>query len=172
MLLSGENNPDGGKSCWGSGFLPTVAPGRRVPLEGEPVLFVSNPEGVDAEMRRPLDRRHQRAQPASAASTSATRRSQTRIAAYELAYRMQTSVPELTDLSKEPPAIHELYGTEPGKASFANNCLLARRLVERGVRFVQLYHRGWDTTAHRSATTSSRSCRTLPADRPAGRRAA
>jgi len=70
---------------------------------------------------------------------------QTRIAAYELAYRMQTSVPELTDVSKEPASVHELYGTEPGKASFANNCLLARRLVERGVRFVQLYHRGWDT---------------------------
>jgi hypothetical protein len=69
----------------------------------------------------------------------------TRIAAYELAYKMQTSVPELTDLSSEPASIHELYGTEPGSVSFANNCLLARRLVERGVRFVQLYHRGWDT---------------------------
>ena len=75
----------------------------------------------------------------------------TRIASYEMAYRMQSSVPELTDLSQEPPAIHEMYGTEPGKKSFANNCLLARRLVERGVRFVQLYHRGWDnhgTSAH------------------------
>ncbi len=70
---------------------------------------------------------------------------QTRISAYELAYRMQTSVPELTDIAGEPAKIHELYGTEPGRASFANNCLLARRLVERGVRFVQLYHRGWDT---------------------------
>jgi uncharacterized protein (DUF1501 family) len=70
---------------------------------------------------------------------------QTRIASYELAYRMQTSVPELTDLSSEPASVHEMYGTEPGRASFANNCLLARRLIERGVRFVQLYHRGWDT---------------------------
>jgi uncharacterized protein (DUF1501 family) len=70
---------------------------------------------------------------------------QTRIAAYELAYRMQTSVPELTDLSSEPATVHELYGTEPGQASFANNCLLARRLAERGVRFIQLYHRGWDS---------------------------
>jgi hypothetical protein len=69
----------------------------------------------------------------------------TRISAYELAYRMQTSVPELTDIADEPASVHELYGTEPGKTSFANNCLLARRLVERGVRFVQLYHRGWDT---------------------------
>ena len=73
---------------------------------------------------------------------------------------MQTSVPELTDISSEPAAIHELYGTEPGKVSFANNCLLARRLVERGVRFVQLYHRGWDTTAPPSATDIVvRSCR-------------
>jgi uncharacterized protein (DUF1501 family) len=75
----------------------------------------------------------------------------TRIASFEMAYRMQTSVPELTDISKEPKSIHEMYGTEPGKASFANNCLLARRLVERGVRFVQLYHRGWDnhgTSSH------------------------
>jgi uncharacterized protein (DUF1501 family) len=69
----------------------------------------------------------------------------TRIASFEMAYRMQTSVPELTDVSKEPRSVHEMYGTEPGKASFANNCLLARRMVERGVRFVQLYHRGWDT---------------------------
>ena len=80
----------------------------------------------------------------------------TRIASYEMAYRMQTSVPELMDLSKEPPSIHEMYGTEPGKRSFANNCLLARRLVERGVRFVQLYHRGWDnhgTSAHDDIVT-------------------
>jgi uncharacterized protein (DUF1501 family) len=70
---------------------------------------------------------------------------ETRIAAYEMAYRMQSSVPDLTDISKEPAKIHEMYGTEPGQASFGNNCLLARRLVERGVRFVQLYHRGWDT---------------------------
>src|SRR5437016_3399484 len=69
----------------------------------------------------------------------------TRIASYEMAYRMQSSVPELTDLAKEPQSVHEMYGTEPGKASFGNNCLLARRLLERGVRFVQLYHRGWDT---------------------------
>jgi uncharacterized protein (DUF1501 family) len=69
----------------------------------------------------------------------------TRIASYEMAYKMQTSVPDLADLSSEPQSIHEMYGAEPGKPSFANNCLLARRLVERGVRFVQLYHRGWDT---------------------------
>ena len=144
VLLSGENNPDGGKSCWGSGFLPTVHQGVEFRSGADPVLFVSNPPGVGAEGRaatiaaiNDLNRLHQ--------LEVADPEIQTRIAAYELAYRMQTSVPELTDLSKEPASIHELYGTEPGKASFANNCLLARRLVERGVRFIQLYHRGWDT---------------------------
>lgn len=144
VLLSGENNPDGGKSCWGSGFLPTVHQGVEFRSGADPVLFVSNPDGVDAEERRgsitainELNRLHQ--------IDVGDPEIQTRIAAYELAYRMQTSVPELTDLSKEPASTHELYGTEPGKASFANNCLLARRLVERGVRFIQLYHRGWDT---------------------------
>ena len=141
VLLSGENNPDGGKSCWGSGFLPTLHQGVEFRSGGEPVLFVSNPEGVDAGVRH-----------RSITAINDLKRlrlgdpeTETRIASYELAYRMQTSVPELTDVSNEPPAIHELYGTEPGKPSFANNCLLARRLVERGVRFVQLYHRGWDT---------------------------
>jgi uncharacterized protein (DUF1501 family) len=144
VLLSGENNPDGGKSCWGSGFLPTTHQGVEFRSSGEPVLFVSNPEGVESDTRarsiatiNDLNRLH--------AADVRDPEIQTRIAAYELAYRMQTSVPELTDLSKEPASIHELYGTEPGRASFANNCLLARRLVERGVRFVQLYHRGWDT---------------------------
>ena len=101
-------------------------------------------------------------------STSGDPEIATRIAAYEMAYRMQTSVPELTDVSKEPAVDSRDVRHRAGKASFANNCLLARRLVERGVRFVQLYHRGWDTTAPRSARTSSRSCRTCAAqtDRP------
>jgi Protein of unknown function (DUF1501) len=144
VLLSGENHPDGGKSCWGSGFLPTSHQGVEFRSSGEPVLFASNPDGVDPEVRgrsigaiNDLNRLH--------ALDVRDPEIQTRIAAYEMAYRMQTSVPDLTDLGKEPASIHELYGTEPGKASFANNCLLARRLVERGVRFVQLYHRGWDT---------------------------
>jgi len=144
VLISGQNNPDGGKSCWGSGFLPTVHQGVEFRSKGEPVLFSQNPAGVDARTRRAsldlvngLNRieRDRLGDPET----------DTRIAAYELAYRMQTSVPELTDVSAEPPKIHEMYGTEPGQVSFANNCLLARRLIERGVRFVQLYHRGWDT---------------------------
>jgi Protein of unknown function (DUF1501) len=143
VLLSGVSNPDGGKSCWGSGFLPTYYQGVEFRRQGDPVLFVSNPEGMDASGRRDsldalkdLNQYH--------LDSGRDPEIATRIAAYEMAYRMQSSVPELTDISKEPPAVHELYGTEPGKASFANNCLLARRLVERGVRFVQLYHRGWD----------------------------
>jgi len=143
VLLSGDRNPDGGKSCWGSGFLPTTYQGVEFRSKGDPVLFVSNPDGMNAEVRRQslnalrdLNQDHltEVGDPEIA----------TRIAAYELAYRMQTSVPELMDISKEPEAAHQLYGTQPGQASFGNNCLLARRLVERGVRFVQLYHRGWD----------------------------
>jgi uncharacterized protein (DUF1501 family) len=117
--------------------------------KGDPVLFVSNPSGVDDAARRAsldLIRDLNQAHRTDAGDPEID----TRIAAYEMAYRMQSSVPELTDISKEPAAIHELYGTEPGQVSFANNCLLARRLVERGVRFVQLYHRGWDT--HGSGT--------------------
>jgi len=144
VLLSGQNQPDGGKSCWGCGFLPTGYQGVEFRSKGEPVLFLSNPEGVTAETRRrsldllgELNQSHQ--------AVIRDPEIATRIASYEMAYRMQSSVPELTDISKEPASVHEMYGTEPGAASFANNCLLARRLVERGVRFVQLYHRGWDT---------------------------
>ena len=144
VLLSGENNPDGGKSCWGSGFLPTVHQGVEFRSKGEPVLFVNNPEGVSGDTRRAtLDALRDLNQIRTDEIGDPEIR--TRIAAYEMAFRMQTSVPELTDLSKEPPKVHEMYGTRPGEASFANNCLLARRLVERGVRFVQLYHWGWDT---------------------------
>ncbi len=144
VLLSGQGQPDGGKSCWGSGFLPTVYQGVEFRSQGDPVLFVSNPDGVDPALRqrtidalRDLDRLELEkvGDPEIA----------TRIASYEMAYRMQSSVPDLTDISREPAAIHEMYGTQPGRVSFANNCLLARRLVERGVRFVQLYHRGWDS---------------------------
>jgi hypothetical protein len=144
VLLSGISNPDGGKSCWGSGFLPTMHQGVEFRAKGEPVLFVGNPDGVDQRTRREtLDAI--RDLNLMTLKSALDPEIETRIAAYELAYRMQTSVPELMDISKESPETHALYGTQPGKASFGNNCLLARRLVERGVRFVQLYHRGWDT---------------------------
>jgi hypothetical protein len=150
VLISGENQPDGGKACWGSGFLPSVYQGVEFRSQGDPVLFLTNPDGVTAQQRRAsldvikdLNEIHlaQNGDPEIA----------TRIASYEMAYKMQSSVPDLVDISTEPQSIHEMYGTEPGKKSFANNCLLARRLVERGVRFVQLYHRGWDnhgTSSH------------------------
>ena len=130
-------------NAWGSGFLPTVHQGVQMRSQGDPVLFVSNPAGMSPERRRQSldalrDLNQQRYDLLSDPEIT------TRIAAYEMAYRMQTSVPDVMDIRNEPPAVHELYGTTPGRASFANNCLLARRLVERGVRFVQLYHRGWD----------------------------
>jgi Protein of unknown function (DUF1501) len=155
VLISGENQPDGGKACWGSGFLPTVYQGVEFRSKGDPVLFLTNPEGITPEARRQsldvlkdLNEMHLK----SAGDPEIV----TRIASYEMAYRMQSSVPELMDLAQEPQSIREMYGTEPGKKSFANNCLLARRLVERGVRFVQLYHRGWDnhgTSAHDDIVT-------------------
>lgn len=150
VLISGENQPDGGKACWGGGFLPSVYQGVEFRSQGDPVLFLTNPEGVPEKTRREsldllkaLNEEH--------LASNGDPEILTRIASYEMAYRMQSSVPELVDISKEPASVHELYGTQPGKKSFANNCLLARRLVERGVRFVQLYHRGWDnhgTSSH------------------------
>ncbi len=155
VLISGENQPDGGKACWGSGFLPTVYQGVEFRSQGDPVLFLTNPQGVSPEARRQsldalkdLNEMHLK----SVGDPEIV----TRIASCEMAYRMQTSVPELMDISKEPASIQAMYGTQPGKKSFANNCLLARRLVERGVRFVQLYHRGWDnhgTSAHDDIVT-------------------
>jgi hypothetical protein len=143
VLVSGENNPDGGKSCWGSGFLPTVHQGVEFRNAGDPVLFLGDPKGMSREARRDsLD--VLRTLNENRLAETGDPEIETRISAYELAYRMQTSVPDLVDIAREPAAVHESYGTTPGKVSFANNCLLARRLVERGVRFVQLYHRGWD----------------------------
>jgi len=150
VLVSGENQPDGGKACWGSGFLPSTYQGVEFRSQGDPVLFLTNPDGVSAKSRRDaldllkkLNEEH--------LASNGDPEIATRIASYEMAYKMQSSVPDLVDISKEPQSIHDLYGTEPGKKSFANNCLLARRLVQRGVRFVQLYHRGWDnhgTSSH------------------------
>lgn len=132
-----------GNSLWGSGFLPTIHQGIEFRSQGDPVLFLSNPEGLDEAGRREIVEGINYLNRSSLAEVGDPEIA-TRIAQYELAYRMQTSVPELMDTSKEPENIHELYGTQPGKTLFANNCLLARRLVERGVRFVQLFDQGWD----------------------------
>jgi uncharacterized protein (DUF1501 family) len=133
----------GGSSLWGSGFLPSVYQGVRFRAKGEPVLFVNNPPGIDHAARgrivSDIGQLNQLQLDRIGDPEIATR-----IASYELAYRMQTSVPELMDTRAEPKHIHEMYGTQPGQASFANNCLLARRLVENGVRVVQLYDQGWD----------------------------
>jgi hypothetical protein len=143
VMISGGGLPSGGAACWSSGFLPTVYQGVQFRSQGDPVLFLSNPSGMTAADRRnSLDALHD----LNELELNATGDPEvaTRINAFELAYRMQTSAPELMDISKEPKSIHEMYGTEPGKVSFANNCLLARRLIERGTRFVQLYDRTWD----------------------------
>ncbi len=144
VMVSGENAPDGGKACWSSGFLPTAHQGVEFRSKGDPVLYLANPDGMPSGARREtLDLL--RTLNTNRLSVTGDPEVQTRITAAELAFRMQTSVPELTAITGETDATRAMYGVEPGRASFANNCLLARRLVERGVRFVQLYHRGWDT---------------------------
>ena len=133
----------GGNSLWGSGFLPTIHQGVEFRSKGDPVLFLSNPKGmIAADRRRVVDGINElnRRQLADVGDPEIA----TRIKQYELAYRMQSSVPELMDIAREPRHVHDAYGTKPGSVSFANNCLLARRLVERGVRFVQLFDQGWD----------------------------
>jgi hypothetical protein len=143
VLLSGGTDPSGGKSVWGSGFLPSLYQGVQCRSEGEPILYVSDPKG----MSRPLRRRSLDAlRGLNEIELQAFHDPETlsRIAQYELAYRMQISVPDVMDISREPKSIVEAYGAQPGGGSFANNCLLARRLVERGVRYVQLFDWGWD----------------------------
>ena len=132
-----------GNSLWSSGFLPTVHQGIEFRSQGDPVLFLSNPQGINGSDRREIVDGVNFLNQKSLADVGDPEIA-TRIAQYELAYRMQSSVPELMDISKESKSMHEMYGTAPGKTSFANNCLLARRLVERGVRFIQLFDQGWD----------------------------
>jgi hypothetical protein len=143
VLISSGVQPSGGQGVWGSGFLPSVFQGVQCRSKGDPVLYVSDPEGMDRSMRRrSLDalRELNEVQEAELGNPE----TRTRIAQYELAFRMQTSVPEVMDIGREPESVREEYGAKPGEASFANNCLLARRLLEQGVRFVQLFDWGWD----------------------------
>jgi hypothetical protein len=144
VLTSGGKNPDAGKSVWGSGFLPSVYQGVQCRSQGDPVLFLSNPPGITRSLRRrtldTLTEINERT-----AREVGDPETVTRIAQYELAFRMQVDAADAFDISQEPQAIHELYGTQPGRESFANNCLLARRLAERGVRFIQLFDWGWDS---------------------------
>ncbi|MBI1354957.1 MAG: DUF1501 domain-containing protein [Acidobacteria bacterium] len=143
VFSSGSKGPSGGNSNWGSGFLPTVYSGVQFRSSGDPVLYLSNPEGVDDELQRDsLD---------AISSLNKMRLDKlgdpeiaTRINSFEMAFRMQSSAPELMDISNEPQHVLDMYGAKPGVGSFANNCLLARRLVEKGVRFVTLFHEAWD----------------------------
>jgi hypothetical protein len=168
VVLTSGGNPDGGNALWSSGFLPTAYQGVQFRSQGDAVLHVSNPPGVTDRARR-----------ASLDAIGDLNRMNlgvvgdpeiaTRISQYELAYRMQASVPDLMEIAKEPPEVHAMYGTEPWKTSFANNCLLARRLLERGVRFVQLYHWGWDShgTGSNDDLITSLPKRCMECDRPA-----
>jgi uncharacterized protein (DUF1501 family) len=151
IVLTTGTDPTGGKSVWGSGYLPSVYQGVQCRTTGEPILYVNNPHGMNRTLRRhsldALKRLNeieldQFGDPETAA----------RIEQYELAYRMQIAVPEVMDISREPKHIQEMYGATPGKPSYANNCLLARRLIEQGVRCVHLFDFGWDT--HGTGRTS------------------
>ncbi len=144
VLTSGGKNPDAGKSVWGSGFLPSVYQGVQCRSQGDPVLFLGNPDGVSRNLRRrSLDALNDINQ--QVATEIGDPETQTRIAQYEMAYRMQLHATDAFDIKEESAAVHEAYATRPGKESFANNCLLARRLAERGVRYIQLFDWGWDT---------------------------
>ena len=144
VLISGGTDPTGGKALWSTGFLPTVYQGVQCRSGGDPILYVSNPKGMDREARRrSLDAL--RTLNEYELKQAGDPETLTRISQYELAFRMQMSVPEVMDIGREPEKVRDLYGAQPGASTFANNCLLARRLVERGVRFVQLYDWGWDT---------------------------
>jgi hypothetical protein len=143
VVLSSAGGTSGGASNWGCGFLPTVYQGVPFRRTGDPIPSLSNPRGVTREMQRSSMDVLRRLNEHHLALTGDPEIA-TRINAFELAYRMQESAPDLIDISKEPRETLEMYGAEPGKASYANNCLLARRLVERGVRFVQLFHEAWD----------------------------
>ncbi len=143
VLISSGVQPNGGNNSFGSGFLPSVYHGVQCRSQGDPVLYVSDPEGMSRDVRRmsldTLNRLNElQAQELGHPETL------TRIAQYELAFRMQASVPEVMDISREPQQVLEAYGAQPGGSSLANNCLLARRLSEAGVRFVQLFDWGWD----------------------------
>jgi uncharacterized protein (DUF1501 family) len=143
VFSTGGKGTSGGSSNWGAGFLPSVHQGTLFRNTGDPVLYLSNPKGFDDQAQRDsldtIQKLNQRR-----LSLVGDPEIATRISSYEMAYRMQSSAPELIDVSKEPKHILDMYGIEAGKANFASACLLARRLVERGVRFVQIFHESWD----------------------------
>ncbi len=143
VFSTGKKGPSGGSANWGSGYLPSVYQGVQFRNTGDPVLYLSNPAGIDDSLqRRSLDALNALNNQRYAATGDPE--ILTRINSFEMAYRMQSSAPELMELSAEPKHVLDAYGAEPGKSSFASSCLLARRLVERGVRFVEIFHEAWD----------------------------
>lgn len=169
VVMSTGSGISGGAALWSSGFMPTVYTGVRFRNQGDPILNVSSPPGVDEQLQREsLDvigqlnrqRLEQVGDPEIA----------TRIASYEMAFRLQTSAPELMDLSNESQATLDLYGCDPAKPSFARACLLARRMIERGVRFINIYHEGWDAhsdvagNVKRNTTATDQASAALVAD--------
>jgi hypothetical protein len=143
VFSTGNKGPSGGNSNWGSGFLPTVYQGVQFRTSGDPVLYLSNPRGIDADLQREsLDAVRNLNQ--LRLDTVGDPEIATRINSFEMAFRMQLNAPDVVQIANEPPHILEMYGAEPGKPSFANTCLLSRRLLERGVRFVQIFHESWD----------------------------
>jgi hypothetical protein len=143
VLQSGPRGPRGGALNWGSGFLPTTYQGVPFRTGGEPILNLTSPRGITGSRQRQVIDTIRDLNAVHLAETGDAEIA-TRIASYEMAYRMQTSAPELIDIARENKKTLDMYGAVPGKPSFANNCLLARRLVERGVRFITLYHTDWD----------------------------
>lgn len=144
VLRSGGDQSDAGKALWGAGFMPSVYQGVQCRSQGAPVLYLNNPPRVSRQLRRrmldTIDRIDQQTY-----KDFGNPETLTRIAQYEMAFRMQVSAGDAMDISRESQAVQALYGAKPGESSFANNCLIARRLAERGVRFIQLYHQGWDS---------------------------
>ena len=143
VLISNGVQPNGGRGSYGNGFLSSVYQGVQCRSKGDPILYTSDPIGMDRQMRRQSLDTLQRLNELQAHEMGHPE-TLTRIAQYELAFRMQMSVPEVMDISQEPEQVLESYGAQPGETSLANNCLLARRLIESGVRFVQLFDWGWD----------------------------
>jgi len=144
VLTSGGRNPDSGKSVWGSGFLPSVYQGIQCRSEGDPVLFLKDPNGFNRDLRKSSIEAINKVNELSYQEYNDPE-ILSRIAQYEMAFKMQVAVPDVMSIADEPAYIHEMYGTKPGEESFANNALLARKLVEKGVRFVQLFDWGWDS---------------------------
>jgi hypothetical protein len=143
VVMSTGSGISGGAACWSSGFLPSVFSGTRFRNSGDPILNLSTPAGVGAQAQRDtidfINAMNARRLELDGDSEIATR-----LANYEMAFRLQASAPDLMDLGGESPSTLQMYGCDPSKPSFARACLLARRMVERGVRFINLYHEGWD----------------------------